>query len=244
MLQNPSDRHVRPGQKIPADMLNRLNDFARAAENAQGPWSDTTTGSPFPVPRPSPVPEWEFFPAQITGATTMADGKNSWQEQIWNHATAAWDPGGRSDVSEGIGAVGIDGQLAETGTYCLMATTTNGVSRLFVALVSVSGGFSGFSPVLLFQNGGSNGGGAPSPAYASWTYDLYNIGDTGYVNRLNTSGPLGPSCGRCRTLMSQVVQAPNGSVGSAYIAADGTVRLFDCPEIYGQNDCIAWTPPS
>lgn len=98
----------------------------------------------------------------------------------------------------------------------------------------VPGTASGFTPVLVKWNAGSDG---DATHYASWTYDLYALTDTGFVTKLNTSGALQPTCGRCRTLMSEVTKALNGSVGNSYKDKTGAIKLFNCPEIYVQATC-------
>jgi hypothetical protein len=88
-------------------------------------------------------------------------------------------------------------------------------------------------PVLVKWSAGSDG---TSTTYATWTYNLYRLSDTAYTNAL-TDAAVQPTCGRCRSIKASVTKATDGSVGLAYIAADGTVALFDCPELYATTAC-------
>lgn len=90
----------------------------------------------------------------------------------------------------------------------------------------------GFFPVLVKWNAGSNGS---SSAYASWTYDVYPLWDTGYVDKISSA--LQPTFGRCRTIKASVTKATDGSTGSAYIDKDGSFVLADVQELYGTNAC-------
>lgn len=88
-------------------------------------------------------------------------------------------------------------------------------------------------PCLVKWVAGSDG---TSSAYATWTYDVYAIGDTTYDNALTETAQQ-PTCGRCRSIKASVTKATDGSVGLAYYKADGTVGLMDCQEVYAQTTC-------
>jgi hypothetical protein len=96
-----------------------------------------------------------------------------------------------------------------------------------------SGGGVGFFPVLVKWNAGSDG---DSTTYASWTYDLYALADTGYASALNGSA-LQPENSPARIVQGPVTKAGDGTVGQAYYATDGTIKLYSCCEKHGKVGC-------
>lgn len=92
----------------------------------------------------------------------------------------------------------------------------------------------GVIPVLVKSNGGSDG---TRDAYATWAYDLYAIGDTGYTTKLNTSGALQPLSSPARIAKWSVTKAADGSVGLA-LYQSGAIVLYSCQETVGtQANC-------
>lgn len=90
-----------------------------------------------------------------------------------------------------------------------------------------------FFPVRVKWVAGTNG---DDSNYASWTYDIYHPKDEDLATKLNVTAQQ-PECGRCRTLMSGVTKATNGSIGIAYRGVTGLAKLFDCQEVYEQEAC-------
>lgn len=87
---------------------------------------------------------------------------------------------------------------------------------------------------LIKANGGSDG---TSSTYASWTYDVYALADTGYVKKLNTSGAVNPKCSRARIIIGPVTAATDGSVADCYYDTTGAVQIFDLQEFHGKQAC-------
>jgi hypothetical protein len=88
-------------------------------------------------------------------------------------------------------------------------------------------------PVLIKRVGGSDGN---ATTVASWTYDLYELADTGYVTKLNTSA-LQPVRSPARMLEGKVTRPSDGSVGMAYIDAAGDIQLWDLGETRTKFAC-------
>jgi hypothetical protein len=87
--------------------------------------------------------------------------------------------------------------------------------------------------VIVKQNGT-----AGSPANP--TYDLYLPSDTGYVTKLNLSGPLIPQNSRARWNTTITVNAvPDGTSAQAYYSTGGTVVLWDPPETEDAGSCAS-----
>jgi hypothetical protein len=100
-------------------------------------------------------------------------------------------------------------------------------------IVAVSGGSGGLIPVLVVWSAGSDGN---STTYATWTYNIYRLADTGHATAL-TAAAVQPLCSRARTIKASVMKATSDSIGSAFLDADGTYKLFDCNEVYAQTNC-------
>lgn len=88
-------------------------------------------------------------------------------------------------------------------------------------------------PVLIKSVGGSDG---TQTTYASWTYDLYPLGDTSYTNKINSSA-LQPLCSRARYMEGKVVKPSDGDYGEAFYDASGNIVLWDLPEKRSKGAC-------
>jgi hypothetical protein len=116
----------------------------------------------------------------------------------------------------------------ESGTGAKWALVRLGVKR------------AGVVPVLVKQNGGSDGtydDATNTGTVAAWEYDIYNLDDTGYVTKLNTGGTLQPLRSAARVTIGPVVQADDGSEGLAFFGADGSIHLWDCQETVDTEAC-------
>jgi hypothetical protein len=159
-------------------------------------------------------------------------------------------------VADGTGTDFADASPAVTGDYLFdpngNETRTSG-ERVFVRphssvtvgeatvptymIVAGAGGGAadGFFAVLVKWNAGSDGN---NTTYATWTYDLYALDDTGYTTPLNLSGALQPENSPARIAKWSVTKATDGTVGEAYYDAAGVIQLYTCREkIGGQNNC-------
>jgi hypothetical protein len=87
--------------------------------------------------------------------------------------------------------------------------------------------------VLIKRVAGSDGN---ATTLATWTYDLYELGDTGYTNKLNDSA-LQPVRSPARMLEGKVTRPSDGSVGMAYIDAAGDIQLWDLGETRTKFAC-------
>lgn len=96
----------------------------------------------------------------------------------------------------------------------------------------IGGGSESVFPCIVEWQGGADG---TSSAYATYTYNVYAMSDTGFLNPLAEA--IQPSCGRCRSLMASVEPAGDGSIALAFVKTDGTVGLMDVAETFNQTNC-------
>jgi hypothetical protein len=96
----------------------------------------------------------------------------------------------------------------------------------------IGGGSESMFPCIVEWQGGADG---TSSAYATYTYNVYALSDTGFLNPLAEA--VQPTCGRCRNIMASVDPAGDGSIAFAFVKTDGTVGLMDCQETYNQSNC-------
>lgn len=98
-------------------------------------------------------------------------------------------------------------------------------------IVAVTDGKSqpSFFPVLVVWSGGSDG---DATNYATWTYNIYALTDTAHATPL-TADAVQPENSPARIVYGPVTKAATDSVGQAYYAADGTVKLYTCAEKHG-----------
>ena len=88
-------------------------------------------------------------------------------------------------------------------------------------------------PVLIKSNGGADGN---ATTFATWAYDLYDLTDEGYTEKLNDS-PLQPVRSAARIIEGKVTKPSDGSVGMAYVDAAGDIQLWDLPETRSKFAC-------
>jgi hypothetical protein len=102
-------------------------------------------------------------------------------------------------------------------------------------IVAVSGGGVGFIPVLVVWSAGSDG---TSSTVATWTYNIYRMADTGHATAL-TAAAVQPENSPARIFKGPVTKAADDTTGEAYIAVDGTWKLYSCCEKHGSaaKDC-------
>ncbi len=84
----------------------------------------------------------------------------------------------------------------------------------------------GVRPCLVQQTGGSDGA---EGTYASWTYNIYRLSDTGRSNALAYSLEVDNSPARIFTGPG-ITPAESGSVGLYYTKPDGSLGLYTVPE--------------
>ena len=87
----------------------------------------------------------------------------------------------------------------------------------------------GIFPVLVVWSAGSDG---DATNYATWTYNVYALTDTAHATAL-TAAAVQPENSPARIVKGPVTKATTDSVGLAYYAADGTVKLYTCCEKHG-----------
>jgi hypothetical protein len=117
-------------------------------------------------------------------------------------------------------AIGPEGSV-ENDIVQVMPRFTNTTSGE-TTMTLLAGSAKGALKVLVKANGD----------VAAWpTYDLYDLSDTGFVTKLNQAGALSPLDSRIRWQSAlPPTAAPDGSVGDAFYAVDGTIRLDMCAE--------------
>jgi hypothetical protein len=98
-----------------------------------------------------------------------------------------------------------------------------------VRYVKLGGSSNRFIPVLVVWSAGSDG---TSSTVATWTYNIYRLADTGHATAL-TAAAVQPENSPARIFKGPVTKATNDTVGEAYIAADGTWKLYSCCEKHG-----------
>ena len=129
-------------------------------------------------------------------------------------------------------------QSGQTGTaQILYAESGTGTKWAIVRIGTVR---VGVLFVLVKSNGGSDGTYDPSTntgTTASWAYDLYALGDTGYATKLNLSGAVQPTRSAARVTIGPVVKAADGTPGLAYYDASGAIQLWDCKETVATEAC-------
>lgn len=177
-----------------------------------------------------------FFPVQMDGV------------RKWHELTASWTAGMAAPATLGIitftdgrkctndtdpsAAITLGGTTPNSGDFGTMIEIRDGPDARYVFIPIGKGNV---TPVLLKQNGGSDGS-WPSTA-ATWSYDLYALSDIGYVTKLNLSGPIVPYASRAEAVNSSVTAAADGTVGFAYFKADGTIDLYLAKDFIVQNTC-------
>ena len=98
------------------------------------------------------------------------------------------------------------------------------IALMFQPIINSTVGPSNPAFKVRVKSNGTDGGGLP-------LYDLYALADTGYATKLNLSGAMAPLDSRARWQTDVIpTAAPDGSVGDAFYAVDGTIRLDTCPE--------------
>lgn len=83
------------------------------------------------------------------------------------------------------------------------------------------------------RNGGSDGS---ATTFASYAYDIYPIGDTGYTNKQNASA-LQPELSPARFMEGKVTAATDGSRGLVTWDEDGVMVLLVCAEKRTKQAC-------
>lgn len=157
------------------------------------------------------------FIAQMTGA-------KQWQEETLVGAAIVDFTDGRACTSDSDPSAA----LPLTGDQALAIEVRDGDDFRYAILRSP------MFPVLVKKNGGSDG---TATTYASWTYDIYALFDTGYTSPLNGGTPLAVDCSRARAIKGPVTAAANGSTGEAYVKSDGTYGLFNLQEVHSEGPC-------
>jgi hypothetical protein len=102
--------------------------------------------------------------------------------------------------------------------------------KIFGSRPAINGTF----PVLVVWSAGSDG---DATNYATWTYNVYALADTGHATAL-TAAAVQPENSPARIVKGPVTKATTDTVGLAYYAADGTtVHLYTCAEKHGTAAC-------
>jgi hypothetical protein len=146
---------------------------------------------------------------------------DDWAEQDINSSDAL------ADVAQGriCTAAGNASLIEDAEAFLVVQHEVEGGMRY----VKVSGG-SGMFPVLVVWSAGSDG---DATNYATWTYNIYALTDTGHATAL-TAAAVQPENSPARIVKGPVTKATTDTVGLAYYAADGTtVHLYTCAEKHG-----------
>jgi hypothetical protein len=197
--------------------------------------------------KPSPIPD----PDGKTIYLIVSGGSANAELAFWAEITDTYDSAGYQwkrlyPDADGSGFIdtpsiigdelydpnGIQDHPVGLRVYIRRHGTSEGDAPTYLIVGSDGGNF---FPVLVKWNAGSDGN---STTYATWTYDLYPLGDTGYTLQLNSGGALQPENSPARIAMWSVSKAPDGTVGHAYFDASGNIQLYTCRErIGGQKNC-------
>jgi hypothetical protein len=173
-------------------------------------------------------PEWlkrdGGFPVKITGynGTTHA---HDWTLQII-------EPDGSMTADtrtiSGGSLFELNDQQVATDSYIFARWAGLDESGMSVFMCAKGGG-DAFFPVLVVWSAGSDG---DATNYATWTYNVYALADTGHATAL-TAAAVQPENSPARIVKGPVTKATTDSIGQAYYAADGTVHLYTCAEKHG-----------